>query len=104
MSMVVVYKLFYSITKIYYKKKNYLLFFHIISMFWCITNSKNLQVSFFKLNLKRFIIKKEKNLFICFFERLSKLLRLALYIYTSYDLHFVNLNLNNFKIFFNWGV
>ena len=96
MSMIVVYKLFYSITKIYYKKKNYLLYFHIISMFWCITNSKNLQISFFKLNLKHFSLKKEKNLFIFFFQQLSTLLRLALYLYTSYDLHFVTLNLNKF--------
>ena len=65
-------------------------------MFWCITNSKNLQISFFKLNLKHFSLKKEKNLFIFFFQQLSTLLRLALYLYTSYDLHFVTLNLNKF--------
>ena len=94
--MLVVDKTFYSIIKIYYKKKKLKIFFHIISMFWCITNSKNLQISFFKLNLKHFSLKKEKNLFIFFFQQLSTLLRLALYLYTSYDLHFVTLNLNKF--------
>lgn len=75
---------FFTIIKVYQKKEKKLKFVVVNSLFWIITNSKNLKVGLYKVNIVcSVLIKIKKNFILNWFESVSKLFRLYQYLYAS---------------------